>query len=721
MAQENNVRPEIEELGERKRIKLSDAPKDKESKITYGSKVDLTSDQEETLLTYLETEIQAIETERDEIGLPAIWEANEDQYYGNLPDKTFPFEESSNINVPLTREKIDVIAGESIMAIHTPEDIWEVIPTQAGGKNIEEILKASEGKQKFLTYVCRNEINYKVEHAPVIFDACLHGTGWLELPWHYQTDTLRDVEKYVGRGDLDKFLRIYKEDLEDSNYMKERAKYIKRLQDDKIIEITVEFDAPVWDNPKPAHVPIRDLFIHPHVKNMVESRFHGKRYKLTGAECMRKKNDKIFENVDELRYEMDESTGELTWLEEFDNQEFECYTIELRYSFKIGKDKKYLIDCCLDKKRNKRILFRVRRFPYWHNRSYFIPHYISDKKGEGIYREGLCEILADSQELSNVALNFLMDCLLFGSIPIVKANANKRRELSPQLRKGLYPGITLWLKDRNDVSFETTKAPALGGLGDILQLAAKYGQLQTGIGEYMTGKEASADPRAPAEKTKMLLEKASRRMAGFISTLQESNREVAFQLIELYYQYKPDGKVYRAIGEDGDFIFPRISRESLRHRTEYSPIGSIDHITKGMQFELAIRAYDLFNKDQLLQMFPENRRYILDAVFKSMGGIWEKSRDKMLPSKEEIMQREVMMRAQAMIMKEQMEKRQQRTDQIKARAKALQAQGASKEQVEAAITKEFPSDAAGGPGASAVAQGQGGAGELPQDGQRPTQ
>ena len=722
-----DVRPEALEdktPAERNNYLMEDAPEDRQDKIDYGTKVNLTEDQETTIKKHCKDNIKEIQDRRDELGLETIWEENENQYYGNLPDKSFPFKDSSNLNMPITREKIDTIVNKVSLARFTPEDIWELLPTQSFGKNIEETNKACHAKQKFLTFECRNELNYEEESSPVDFDATVHGTGILELPWYYETDTMRDVEVYDGRvgqefapptlekpqGEmitnegLAQFLKNYPD--EDRAQSKETyRRYLRQLKAGKRIEIVVEYDTDVWNNPKPKHVPLRDFFIHPDTTDIKDSRFHGKRYILTGSKLQRKEDEEIFDDIDELKIEAT-GDGETEEIENFLSKDFTCWTIDLRYGFEgidKGKEKRYLVDFAYDTEDSGEVtLLRVRRFPYWHNKPFFIPHYISSKKGPGFYREGLVEILTDSQDLANISLNLYLDCLLFGSIPIMKAKLSQKRTLAPQLRKGLYPGLILWLTSNDDVAFDVSKATNLGPLADTQTLANKYAQLLTGVGEYMSGKEASADTRAPAAKTKMLIQQANVRIGGFIKNIQNASREEAFQLIELYYQYRPEGKVYRAVGEDGEVAFPTITRETLRQRTEYNPVGSIDTISKDVLLQKDMQVYEMVNNDPMFQnpAMARHKRYVLEIIFKDLGGIWEKSIDKLLPTEEEIKKYLVEVQAQAMLKAQEMQKQKIQGQQIKKRAKMLIDSGMDKEQVRAQLQSEF-----GGQGGQGGGQG----------------
>ena len=296
---ENHLRPEdvkpetLEDKtpAERNNYVMEDAPEDRQDKIDYGTKVNLTEDQETTIKKHCKDNIKEIQDRRDELGLETIWEENENQYYGNLPDKSFPFKDSSNLNVPVTREKIDTIVNKVNLARFTPEDIWELLPTQSFGKDIEETNRACHAKQKFLTFECRNELNYEEESAPVDFEATVHGTGILELPWHYETDTIRDVEVYDGKvgqefgmptlekpqGDmimnegLAKFLKNFPDEDRAQN-KKDYKRYLSQLKAGKRIEIVVEYDTDVWNNPKPKHVPLRDFFIHPDITDIKDSK-----------------------------------------------------------------------------------------------------------------------------------------------------------------------------------------------------------------------------------------------------------------------------------------------------------------------------------------------------------------------------------------------------------------------------------------------------------------
>lgn len=697
---------------------------DREDLASVGSKINVTDDQLTDLKKYIEDKLRKIEDERNDVGLYDIWQQNEDMYYGDLPPKTFPFEQSSNVNVPLVREKVDVVTDRILLAKHSPEDIWEVLPVEINNPNIDEEIKIHKAKQKFLTHEARNEIKYEESDAPATHEAVLHGTGWLELPWHYEVDMLRDVETYEPEPvmidefglpqskNLEKFLRRYPTP-ERAGNSKDWHKHFNRLKEGKGTEFVVEYEAEIWNNPKPAYIPIRNFIISPFCKDIAESTFHGKQYELTGDQLVRKKKDGIFDQEDpeELAFELT-STGEIMQRNDFLTKSYKCYTLDIRYSFtKEGVTKRYLVDLVKDEDfqtydengslsvQTKILVTRLRRFPYWHNRSYFIPQHISERKSNSIYREGLCDILSDTQDMSNVALNFLLDALLFGSIPIIKANESMRRKLGPQLAKGVYPGMTLWLQNSTDVMFETTRAANVGGLGDILKLGQQYGMLMTGVGENLSGKENPADPRAPAEKTKILVGLANQRLSRLIRVNQRANREVAYQLIELYYQHVDKERVFRVLGDEGQYTFPAITRDELRQRSEYNPVGSIDTLNKDVLLQKAFNVLGLMKEDPFWQnpAMQKNKRFVYENIFRDMGGVWEKSIAKMLPTEEQI--KEYFAEIQAMaIMKAQDEQLAKQRQKSKLdMAKQLAERGVPREQIEQMINERFGDNGASGP------------------------
>src|SRR3990172_9685516 len=86
----------------------------------------------------------------------ADWEKNlavwEDQYLGNLPEKTEPWVGCANFNVPLTMLGVETLKPRLIEAILGSDPIVYAIPTEGATE------KTAERTERFLNWQLRNDM-----------------------------------------------------------------------------------------------------------------------------------------------------------------------------------------------------------------------------------------------------------------------------------------------------------------------------------------------------------------------------------------------------------------------------------------------------------------------------------------------------------------------------------------------------------------------------------
>lgn len=119
------------------------------------------------------------------------------------------------------------------------------------------------------------------------------------------------------------------------------------------------------------------------------------------------------------------------------------------------------------------------------------------------------------------------------------------------------PGMTLWIPDSLFTAGKTPAQLALQNLSrtndsmDEEQLVMRYLDMESGITQGQSGRETSADPSAPAAKTRMLLARADLRVDDLAAEWSNSIPDFADLLRGLYAANAPSKMAYmaRAKGE----------------------------------------------------------------------------------------------------------------------------------------------------------------------------
>lgn len=267
-------------------------------------------------------------------------------------------------------------------------------------------------------------------------------------------------------------------------------------------------------------------------------------------------------------------------------------------------------------------LLRMERFPYWHNRSNYIPFRIRRKPNRLL---GRCfmDMLYDINEEINTQHNQRIDSRTITTVPSFKINANETDLLGLLDKKGFgfYPGCRFVLTNVNNMQQLETKVDFQGTLQEEQNLM-QIGELLTGTGAGGARANPQRDPRASGKKVQQLIGQSNQRIDGYIRELRPSYKEVASQVLELYYQFSPDTVIsYSSYDESTDaWIRNEIQRTALRN--------------KNMTIEVA-RTTVMDNPDTMLQRALTDYQIWKDEPL--VGGNllrrWELVRDTMFAEK----------------------------------------------------------------------------------------
>ena len=638
---------EVEVEPSRQNVVFTDIDDEDEDRLPLGFKpVELDDDQREEILDLITSEIDAIIQERQDLDLEEEWQENQDQYDGILATKVYPSDKSSNFNFPITADAVDTLFAQTERGIffNTPIIGVEPAPFEAHTEEPGIDVEISEKKEQFIDFKSTNDVPVKSGSELGRFQSCLHGNGFMRLSWLYKTEPQYDEETYKGLEHLERFKKNYP-DWEDDKEMKKR---VAKLEKDKTVNVEVEYDAIVHNDPIPESVDINDFLIHPMVKDLQSAHFLAERQSITGDEIIMEVENKFFreECLKEIKGtdpgfqgEDDETTSN-----KFHNTDFEIFRVSFKHSFDPKKpQKRYLAIVLYDKeKSSKRCLLQMFYYPWWHNRWDYIHIYISPKRKKGLYRDGLALALRDPQALANISLDVMVDSAIAEVVPSWLARKGAKKQVGGELAKGHYAGVVYYLENTDT----DLKKMEVGGrniqfMEHILSTAEGMGQRRSGISGGQSGRETPQDPNAPGNKTLALLQQAGIRIAPMLDRMQESLfREFAYQLIQLYYQFKPNGEQYRIIDDSGQIAFPNLTRDELRRREHYTPMGSVEYLDKGDEIQKNNLLLKLSLEHPDVRSFPPMRRFMLKELVKSLGTPYRRKLNKIVPTEEQMNQLE---------------------------------------------------------------------------------
>ena len=694
--------PEDSDLS-RTNVILTEIDEDDVSDLPLGFKpVKLTSDQATEILELVTKEIDRLYQVRQDLGLEEEWRDNQDQYDGILPPKEYPSEHSSNFNVPITADKVDTLFAQTEKAMFFMKPIIgiEPAPFEAHEEEPGIDVDISEKKEEFLDFVMVNEVPVKEGSELSRFQACLHGTGWMRCPFVYLTEPQADEEIYKGRNDLEKFIKNYPDPEAAKKTKSQYEKYLKRLLSDETVSFEVEYDAVIHNGPLPRSIDIFDFLIDPLIRDAKKAQFTAEKQCLFGDDILREVENKIFRKdvVEQLQNDPRfQTTENIEFFNLFPNTEFDVYEVNLKHSFKKNEQqKRYKVFVLYDReKAGRKALLQMFHYPWWHNRWDAFPVYISPKRRKGIYRDGLALILRDSQLLANIAHDIMLDSAITQVVPSWRGRKSNKKQIAGEISKGFYAGVIYWLDNpETDLIPNEAGGRNLSFMANIQANAERMADLRSGITAGLSGRELPQDPNAPGNKTAALIQQSNIRIGPALDRLQETlMRELAYQIIQLYYQFKPSGVRYKSVDSKGLPAFPTLTRDELRRREYYTPMGTAEILDSQLQDQKDQLLLKLSLEHPDISQRPKTRFFLLEQLIKHLGTQYSRKLRKILPSEEELMEEQKELARQAVEERVQQEKQDKETEgqvlKIKARTNQLLQDGLTPEQAKAAVSQEF--------------------------------
>ncbi len=590
---------------------------------TVANRVKLSDEERAELTSLLIDVLDSIKAER----AGSVWEENwdlwEDLYFGIVPERAYGV---SNVHVPLSQEVVDTAMAVEEQALfpNWPATWLGVMPRE------EMDVEVAKRKEDHLNYAFQVEMNTRENIEPVLWEANALGTGVLHLPWLRELDRIRDEEIYdpLDVKDMERFNQRYPKADED------HPKVTAKLRAGKKVRLVVEYTEAIHDAPDITYIPIRDWIVRPTAKphRLHRERFVGHRFPLRWADIEAQELDNYYDHTEDIKFKFDVN-GDKVDNPRFQDEEHEIVTGIVRWR-RHGdpREKRYLVDF----HQASRTIVRILRYPYWHNRVNYIPWYIQRSR-KFIYGISLIQKIEPSQYEANAAHSLMLDAAAFTSLPMFKARKGSESTFNP-LRDGMLPGKTFYFDNpaTDAQQFQMSAGGSLGILQYAEQTATRHAELASGALQNLSGVESARDPDAPATKTIAQLQQAMMRIGKYISTLGTALTELGFQVSELYYQFSPEGRIFRVMGPKGVPVFPQIPRNEMRLRADYYPHGSTASLNPEREKRDTFSAIEFLLKAKEVAEDPLKRWAAIEMGLDVMGPTWGQKKHKFLPTSEEM-------------------------------------------------------------------------------------
>lgn len=591
-------------------------------KFPYACKIEI--DEPEIKIRECEKEIELIEELRVKLCLVEKWQKARDQYAGVTdPDKDFPWEDSSNLFIHITSMAVDILNTKAQAQMFvSPMMLLKPIPGQTGSDLYTDILL----KEKFLDNKIQEEIELEEKLDPVLQDAINIGTGIAKVSYLRKIDydatvseiyesTPEDIRRFKKDFEKDKDTEVYRSYLNDLIGTKNKG-----TEEDPIgipVEVWMQSDEIVYDNPEISYVKLDDLLVRPDIPDLNNQRVIAENITFTWLELCNHVEQGYFHNkqiLNDLREK---------YQDEYYKKIYKAREVITYHDYeKTNRPKRVVITYLTDEK----WLLRAITFPYMHRQPYYVPYYIKRVPGN-FYGEGLAERLEHTNKALNTLWNQTIDSGTLRNAPAFKAV--KGANFDPSVKRW-GPAVIWWVGAVNEVeAFQSYGGGISAEMLNIISRLERYGEWQTGVSAYATGRESPSDPNAPASKAYMLLKESNLRLNKMIKQLHKSNKQLIMMIDKLIYQHTKRDKLPIVVMKGESIEMNPISKKILGMKVNYIPQLSDITANKELQKEQDMKFGDYLMPK--LQNVPAAQREILQIQIRNMGGAWEKAMDKLLP------------------------------------------------------------------------------------------
>uniref|UniRef100_A0A6M3KZB9 Putative portal protein n=1 Tax=viral metagenome TaxID=1070528 RepID=A0A6M3KZB9_9ZZZZ len=458
-------------------------PNDKNVKVTI--------EKEKEVIKWLTTQINTALHDRQDLELR--WEKWIKQYEEVLPkSKTFPWENCSNISVPITPIAVETIHAREMNAIFSIRPFIQVKPKKKGVDR-EDCSRL----ERFLDQIFTNVLDLYKYGAQWLLEKNKMGTGFLKCYWNF--DKKKKGEKLVTKDQAaltvidieDLIFPVNAKDLESCQWVAQSI--ITSLE-----KLACKEKLGIYKN-------VNDIKSFPKAQTADED---------TGSDVKGTKD-----SVEKLARTSQAALGEYqiheVWLDyDVDNDGYEERTL-LTFHKPSGTKLRWIYA------------------PYDHGRRPFIDDKYQERVNR-IYAKGICEISEYLQDGINTVFNQAIDNMTIANVKCFKGRKSARKDIGK-----IFPGKVFWLDDPTDIEEFL--------LGEVHQsnfvlhdLLRDYHERRTKVTDYTLGKESSIlKSRATATGTLALLQESGRHFDLIINNTRKALVELSYQIIELYAQYDP--------------------------------------------------------------------------------------------------------------------------------------------------------------------------------------
>ncbi len=658
-------------------VKDSEQRKDEDEDIPlFLQNIDLTTGQVNRLRIETFDLHDILQKQRESLHMKDKWDEWDAQYDGEMDDKT---DSQFSLHVHVTKIKIDTLDTLSSKSFleSDPKFVSTARPDTMREGTESSVVEAVPGKQEdYLDYLFDEEIKIRPSLRKSIHSSSKRGFGVLKIIYEYITKRKKRNEEYSGKSEKDPktkttiqpglrdFIQKYPDSEHEGN---ENNHYVKTLRDGKDIEVEVEFDETVYNNPKPYYVDIRNFWIDVDTEGydgFCESQIMIEKEQYSWWELKKKEARGEFQNVDDVKFSGPPKEGQKNRDEVKDYKTKKYNVFKSTYWFNMGKDGKgeessddpedeVRIECWFSV--DSRAFLGAMYYPYHNVESVYIPFYISDKE-TGLYKKSMSEDLTDNNLAQNALLNFTLTGMWIENTitPIVREGSTIAQQF---LEKRWDHGVPLEVPKHaqsldSEIDFLPKTPMNSTEMMNTLLFLGRMADDTSRISSLKTGRESPTDPDAPAAKTAMLLRETGVNIEDYINCLLPSFSLIGEIVLKMIYQMSKSGRKYkqrkRAEAVTGGDIFATIQPDEIVAKTSIQSQAGGFAFDKINEKRENLALYQVLRGEATVVQNPSSIYQLGHTLIKSWSPMWKNKVDSIWPTPEEFNAEQIRIATQAL-------------------------------------------------------------------------
>lgn len=510
--------------------------------------LDLSADRQKRVCDWLHDEIEAANSERDEVR--DRWDKWQNQFEAKpeQEEKNFPFEKASNIVIPLHAMTVNAVVARQYNTMMGIKPLWTVTPLSS--KWTDHAMPT----QNFMEYVQKRELRIPVKLVDYFYDKCNMGTAFVKLPWI--TERVRD-KVYGDKGEI----IVYEQEASDG------ARFIP--------------------------IPIQDfLFPMSAAQDIQTCHWVAHRFRLRFPQMRAREKAGVYTNIaevekhyspappdHELKQEERELINRVT-----ERKEHELYEVWADYD--VDGDG-YEEKCVLTYHYEANKLLRPILNPFKHRRRPFVSVQCFPRPHR-VYGIGYGQKLERLQEGITTAANQALDNNTIANTKVMKGR--KGKGIKPNQK--IYAGKIFLLDDLDDLQeFD------LGTLNPyVLNVVNFLRDVSEEISSYNVGKESPVvKSGATATSTLALIQEGTKQFDFLLNIDRLAMTEVAYQVYELYSQFQPRF-VYDMAGDKDAQLVEEVwqaNQGDVRKGLQFDLTASSAYVNQAVEREAWRMMFDL--------------------------------------------------------------------------------------------------------------------------------